>query len=68
MAETSRRLAAILSADVARYSRLMGNDEAATVAALHESRAVFRERIEAHEGRVVDTAGDSVLAVIDSVV
>ena len=68
MAETTRRLAAILSADVAGYSRLMGDDEAATVAALDESRAIFRERIAAHKGRVVDTAGDSVLSVFDSVV
>ena len=68
MAETTRRLAAILSADVAGYSRLMGADEAATVAALEESRAIFRDHIAAHRGRVVDTAGDNVLAVFDSVV
>ena len=45
MAQTTRRLAAILSADAVGYSRLMGGDEAATVAALDQSRAIFRERI-----------------------
>ena len=68
MREDRRKLAAIMAADVAGYSRLMGHDEAATVAALNACRAVFRARIAAHDGRVVDTAGDSVLAVFDSVV
>ncbi|TDJ70166.1 MAG: adenylate/guanylate cyclase domain-containing protein [Proteobacteria bacterium] len=68
MAEARRRLAAILSADVVGYSRLMGNDEQATVNTLNAYRQVFRERITEHEGRVVDTAGDSVLATFDSVV
>ncbi len=69
MAEDSRRkLAAILSADVAGYSRLMGADEEATIAALNACRAIFRDRVERHHGRVVDTAGDSVLATFDSVV
>ncbi|MDP6952279.1 MAG: adenylate/guanylate cyclase domain-containing protein [Alphaproteobacteria bacterium] len=68
MAETDvkRRLAAILAADVAGYSRLMGDDERATIAILREFRDVFRERIEANGGRVVDMAGDSVLSVFDS--
>ncbi len=68
MAEAKRRLAAILSADVAGYSRLMADDEAATLRALNACRGVFRARIAARDGRVVDTAGDSVLAVFDSVV
>jgi len=68
MAEAKRRLAAILSADVAGYSRLMGDDERATMDTLNAYRDVFREQISDHEGRVVDTAGDSVLAVFDSVV
>ena len=69
MAEDSRRkLAAILSADVAGYSRLMGADEEATIAALNACRAIFRDRVERHHGRVVDTAGDSVLSVFDSMV
>jgi len=63
MAEAKRRLAAILSADVAGYSRLMQGDEEATVAALNECRAVFKAKIAQRHGRVVDTAGDSVLAV-----
>ncbi|MFN0318343.1 MAG: adenylate/guanylate cyclase domain-containing protein [Burkholderiales bacterium] len=65
-AQQSRKLAAILAADVFGYSRLMGDDEAATVRALTEYRAVFAEQIARHHGRVVDTAGDSVLAVFDS--
>jgi len=64
--EGSRKLTAILAADVAGYSRLMQGDDRATVAALEASRAVFREHIEALEGRIVDMAGDSVLAVFDS--
>ncbi|HEY2559066.1 MAG TPA: adenylate/guanylate cyclase domain-containing protein [Caldimonas sp.] len=61
-----QRLATILVADVAGYSRLMGCDECGTVAALDSARAVFREAIASHQGRVVDMAGDSVLAVFDS--
>src|SRR5262245_3291924 len=67
MAQAIRRLSAILSADVAGYSRLMGDDEAATIAALAEGHAVFRRRCDASNGRIVDMAGDSVLAVFDSV-
>jgi class 3 adenylate cyclase len=62
-----RRLLAILAADAAGYSRLMAADDQATVAALDAARAVFREQIESHGGRVVDMAGDSVLAVFDAV-
>jgi adenylate cyclase len=62
-----QRLTAILAADVAGFSRLMSEDERATVTALEACRAVFRERIVTHGGRVVDMAGDSVLAVFDSV-
>jgi len=68
MAEARRKLTAILSADVVSYSRLMGADERATLETLNAYRAVFREHITAHDGRVVDTSGDSVLAVFDSVV
>ena len=63
-----RKIAAIMAADVAGYSRLMADDDRATVAALNAARAVFRERIETRGGRVVDTAGDSVLAIFPSVV
>ena len=64
--DVKQRLAAILAADVAGYSRLMGEDEPATIAALRGHRERFRRHIEANDGRVVDMAGDSVLAVFDS--
>ena len=68
MGETTvrQRLAAILAADVAGYSRLMAGDELATLAALDSARGIFREHIETHQGRVIDMAGDSVLAVFDT--
>jgi adenylate cyclase len=61
-----QRLAAILAADVAGYSRLMAVDEQATVSALDAARGVFRRLIEPNQGRIVDMAGDSVLAVFDT--
>ena len=61
-----QRLAAILAADAVGYSRLMEADERATMAALEAARSVFRAEVDAHGGRVVDTAGDSVLALFDS--
>jgi adenylate cyclase len=63
-----RRMAAVLAADVAGYSRLMGADEEATIAALGRARAVFREHVSTRNGRVVDTAGDSVLSVFESII
>ncbi len=51
-----QRLAAILAADVAGYSRLMEADERATVATLDAYRAVFQEHAVGHGGRIVDTA------------
>jgi adenylate cyclase len=63
-----QRLAAILAADVAGYSRLMGNDERATIDTINSCRALFREQIEANGGRVVDMAGDSVLAIFDTAI
>ncbi len=65
-AELKQRLAAILAADAVGYSRLMAVDERATVATLDAARAVFRAQIEANQGRVVDMAGDSVLAVFET--
>ena|SRR5664279_3413289 len=62
-AELHHRLVAILAADAVGYSRLMSVDERATVAALDEARSAFRHHIELNHGRVVDVAGDSVLAV-----
>jgi adenylate cyclase len=64
--ELKQRLAAILAADVAGYSRLMSLDERATVAALDAAREVFRAQVESSSGRVVDMAGDSVLAVFET--
>ena len=64
----TRKLAAILSADVAGYTRLMRADEAATVAALKRCRELMRSLIEQHSGRVVDTAGDGLLAEFGSAV
>jgi adenylate cyclase len=59
-------LAAILAADAAGYSRLMSVDERATVASLDAARAVFRRHIESSQGRIIDMAGDSVLAVFET--
>ncbi len=61
-----RRLEAILAADAVGYSRLMAADEDATVAALDAARAVFKARIEGNQGRIIDMAGDSVLAVFET--
>ena len=66
--ELNQRLAAILAADVVGYSRLMSLDDRATVVALDAARAVFRKHIEANRGRVIDMAGDSVLAVFDTAI
>ncbi len=63
-----RRLAAILSADVEGYSRLMGDDEVATVRAITEYRAVIGSAVGGHTGRVVDAPGDNLLAEFASVV
>lgn len=60
-----RRLAAIMAADVVGYARLMAADEVRTVALLDTARAVFKARIESHQGRIIDMAGDSVLAVFE---
>jgi adenylate cyclase len=62
-----RRLAAILSADVEGYSRLMHGDEEATMATLSAHRAVVDDLIGRHRGRIANTAGDSVLAEFASV-
>jgi adenylate cyclase len=64
--ELRQRLVAILAADVAGYSRLMSQDERATVEALDAAREIFRSHIEANQGRVIDMAGDSVLAVFET--
>ena len=63
---TRRRLTAILAADAAGFSRLMAGDEQATLVALDAARAVFKTQIESNQGRVIDMAGDSVLAVFET--
>jgi len=63
-----RKLAAILSADVVGYSRLMGADEDATLEALRLHRDVIDGLIAAHRGRVFNSAGDSVVAEFPSAV
>ena len=64
-----RRLAAILAADVVGYSRLMGEDEAGTLAALKEHRAALIDpTIAGHNGRIVKLMGDGMLAEFASVV
>lgn len=63
-----RKLAAILSADVKGYSRLMGEDEAETVKTLTVYRKIVAELIQQHRGRVVDSPGDNILAEFASVV
>jgi class 3 adenylate cyclase/pimeloyl-ACP methyl ester carboxylesterase len=63
-----RRLAAILAADIAGYSRLMGQDEAGTVRDLKGHQAVILPLVGRHGGRIIDTAGDGILAEFPSVI
>jgi adenylate cyclase len=64
-----RRLAAILAADVAGYSRLMGQDEAGTLARLKaHRRELIDPSIAEHKGRIVKTTGDGILIEFPSVV
>jgi adenylate cyclase len=68
-ARVERRLAAILAADVASYSRLMGADEEGTLAALRaHRREILDPKIAAHRGRIVKTTGDGLLIEFASVV
>ncbi len=63
-----RKLTAILSADVEGYSRLMGEDEEATIRTLTFYRQLMTPAIQGHRGRVVDSPGDNLLAEFGSVV
>src|SRR5712664_901828 len=68
-ARVQRRLAAILAADVAGYSRLMGADEEGTLAALKALRRELADpKIKEHRGRIVKTTGDGLLVEFASVV
>jgi adenylate cyclase len=62
-----RRLAAIFAADIAGYSALMGDDEEGTVRELKAHQAVILPMIADHGGRIIDTAGDGILAEFGSV-
>ena len=63
-----RKLTAIFSADVKGYSRLMGDDEEATIRTLTAYREVMASLIQQHRGRVVDSPGDNLLAEFASAV
>ena len=68
-ARVERRLAAILAADVAGYSRLMGVDEEGTLAALKTyRREIIDPKINEHRGRIVKTTGDGALVEFASAV
>jgi class 3 adenylate cyclase len=62
-----RKLAAILSADVKGYSRLMSDNEEATIATLKTHREAMARLIDRHRGRVIDSVGDNLLAEFGSV-
>jgi adenylate cyclase len=66
--DVKRKLAAILSADVKGYSRLMGEDEKGTVRTLNAYKEVMTGLIQHHHGRVVDATGDNLMAEFASVV
>ena len=63
-----RKLAAILAADIAGYSRLMGLDEAGTARSLREHRLAIDPIVASHRGRIVKTAGDGILLEFPSIV
>ncbi|MBT8135431.1 MAG: adenylate/guanylate cyclase domain-containing protein [Gammaproteobacteria bacterium] len=63
-----RRLAAILSADVVDYTRLVAEDDARTLAAMNTHRAAIAGLVRLHSGRIVDAVGDNVLAEFASAV
>jgi len=61
-----RKLSAILSADVQGYSKLMGDDDEYTVSTISKYRNIITGLVEKHEGRVVDSPGDNILAEFSS--
>ena len=66
--KVTRKLKAILSADVKGYSRLMSEDETHTIKTLKEYRRIITTIVNDHSGRVVDAPGDNLLAEFSSVV
>jgi hypothetical protein len=65
--QLERKLTAILSADVKGYSRLMAEDEVATIRMLTAYRGLMASHIQKHRGQVIDTPGDNLLAEFGSV-
>jgi len=63
-----RKLSAIVMVDVSGFSRMMGRDEEGTTALIREFHDRTLKLVESHQGRVVDTAGDSVFGEFDSVI
>jgi adenylate cyclase len=63
-----RKITAIMSSDVVGYSKLMGDDEAATVKTLEAYKSVMSTLIDQHRGRVIDSPGDNMLSEFASVV
>jgi len=68
MQRASRKIAAILAADVVEYSRLMGADETGTLAALRSRRVIFEELVREFDGREFGSVGDSLMAEFASAV
>ena len=66
--KVTRKLRAILSADVKGYSILMADDEVATIKTLKEYRKIMSQHVQQHNGRVVDSPGDNVLVEFSSAV
>src|SRR5215208_6176457 len=66
--KVKRRLTTVLCADVHGYSRLMGADEAGTLGALRRHRSAIAKLVGRHDGRIVNTWGDAVIAEFASVV
>jgi adenylate cyclase len=66
--EVNRKLAAILSADVKGYSRLLGEDELGTIRTFNAHKELMSGLIHQHRGRVVDAPGGNLLAEFGSVV
>jgi adenylate cyclase len=64
----NRKLTAILSADAVGYSRLMADDEEATISTLTAYRSAITDLVEQYRGRVIDSPGDNILAEFNSVV
>jgi adenylate cyclase len=65
-AELDHRLAAIFSADVVGWTRLLADDEPAAIRALREAREQIGKAVARHRGRVVDSPGDNLLAEFSS--